>query len=186
MDSLITFLQQLTPNRARKAWIIIDATVVVWSILLLVELLTTLTPKFRLEGERAYLVYNFGATLIWMVASGLHLLDHYIKYHHHGGGSESSTQAAGHETIPISSQLESRAEEQKDIRVLVLEWILAIYFLYASTNVYKQWQKPDEDVEVEIVDTLVNAGSYAYLVMRVWWLPKDDYTEVPSAESIDV
>lgn len=182
MKELTAFLIQLSPNRARKSWIVVDSIVVVWSVLLLVELLTPFTS--RLEGEREYLVYNFGATLVWMVASGLHLLDHCIKYH---GGGESSANSmernANHP--PRRSQISD--DEQKDVRFLVLEWIIAVYFLYDSTKVYRQWQQPDEDVEVALLDTVINAASYTYQVLMVLSLiRKDDYTEIPSVQSIDV
>ena len=184
---LIAFLQRLSPSHAVKSWLIIDSIIVLWSILLLLELWDTLTPNLRLKGERAYLVYNFGTTLIWVIACDLHLLDHYIRYHsakrrpQEGEEEEENnpeTNALAHEPSQ-QEESESSEKEQQDVRFLIFEWIVAVYFLYDSLDVYKKWSNPDESVKAEVVDTFINLAPYAYHVIHVLLRAKDDYIELP-------
>ena len=53
----------------------INAVCLAWSILLLIEIIFTLGPLDRLEGTRAYITYNFGTTLVWVVEVGLTVLE---------------------------------------------------------------------------------------------------------------
>ena len=58
-----------------KTWIWINAVCLAWSILLFIEIVLTLGLLERLEGTRAYITYNFGTTLVWVVEVGLTVLD---------------------------------------------------------------------------------------------------------------
>ena len=73
----IHLLASYAPLRARKFWTLINALLCLWSILLLIELLFISTPLERLESTQAYLTYNFGMTLVWVIEVCLNLCDHY-------------------------------------------------------------------------------------------------------------
>ena len=70
-----SFVSTYSPLKAPQLWTRINAVLVIWSVLLLIEILFTLGPLERLEGTRAYLTYNFGATLVWVAQVGLTILD---------------------------------------------------------------------------------------------------------------
>lgn len=73
MDFVTT--SSCSPLRAPKTWMWINAVCLAWSILLFIEIIFTLGPLDRLEGTRAYITYNFGTTLVWVVEVGLTVLD---------------------------------------------------------------------------------------------------------------
>ncbi|CAJ1938946.1 unnamed protein product [Cylindrotheca closterium] len=56
-----------------------NGAILLWSLLLFSEVCMTDDPSHtrdRIEGTEAYLVYSFGAMLVWVLGAGLHLLDH--------------------------------------------------------------------------------------------------------------
>jgi hypothetical protein len=153
-----------SPNKARKAWIWINAAILACSVLLLSELLLTFSPEDRLEGTRAYLMYNFGTTFIWSIEVGLLVLD----YH----------------------ELQERSREDPDpqhhnLYSLIVELIIALYFFYDSTQVYKQWRNPNaDDVEANVLSTIINAATYLYEVIRLSSRrAADDYVDITSQEA---
>lgn len=168
---LLEEIQQFSPAKAIKPWMWINAFVFGWSVLLLIELVTTLSPGDRLEGTQAYLVYNFGATIIWVVESSLNGVDF---------ACENKEQRA-------PSVDASWFDRNSAWLFLVIEWGLAIYFLYDSTKVFQQWKIPDNDVGADFIDISINTGSYLYQILKLSSLedpsppsssPRNDYTEV--------
>lgn len=153
-----------SPNSAPRAWLLINGAILAWSVLLLCELLLTISPEDRLEGTRAYLLYNFGATLIWVVEVGLHLLEHHqLKVH-------SST---------------NPNHEHKDLYWLLAELIIALYFLYDSTRVFVLWRTPDSNVRAQLLDTIINIAAYLYQVIRLGAFAKHG-TASGSGEYFDI
>lgn len=81
-SALVRLLEWITsycPRRNYGIWLYMNTSIVLWSLLLLAELCLTEDPestRIRMEGTEAYLVYNFGAMLVWVLGAGLHLLDH--------------------------------------------------------------------------------------------------------------
>lgn len=149
-----SFVSTYSPLKAPQLWTRINAVLVIWSVLLLIEILFTIGPLERLEGTRAYLTYNFGATLVWVAQVGLIILD--IQK-----GSAINTIVSRTINRPCSILRSCQALTKKDIELL-MELTVAIYFLFDSTQVFVVWYKADPDVEAQILDTLFNFACYMY------------------------
>ena len=133
-------------SKNETAWLWINAICAVWSLLLVIEILWTLSPLDRLEGTRAYLSYSFGTTIIWVFEVIVHLWNRKRHPQHAGDGEREYR----HETIQLG-----------------LELILALYFLLDSTKVFVKWQTSDADVGAELLDSIVGLAAYLYQFVRI-------------------
>lgn len=157
---LLKQIQRIGPTKALEPWRWINASVLWCSVLILMELLATLAPEKRLEGTHAYLVYNFGATLIWVVQSSLDAVDFVC---------EPNNQAPS----PPSDGI-LWLKQNSSWLLLLLEWTVAVYFLYDSVLVFQQWMTPDVDVRADFLDTSINAGWYLYQTLKLASADEED------------
>mmetsp|Transcript_30033 Transcript_30033/g.72116 ORF Transcript_30033/g.72116 Transcript_30033/m.72116 type:complete len:272 (-) Transcript_30033:370-1185(-) len=94
---LLEWITEFSPRQNYGIWLYMNGAILLWSLLLLAELCLThdlSDTQDRIEGTEAYLVYSFGAMLMWVLGAGLHLLDHVYVHQIAAGWSSnvSSTQ----------------------------------------------------------------------------------------------
>ena len=150
-------LAAYAPAQAPTLWLTLNGLCLLWSLLLFFELLYTFGPLERLEGTRAYLVYNFVTTVVWAMEVVLTL--------YHMGLPPLRNDIGGSSGSSICSRLISLFQEREGI-MLALELVAAIYFLGDSAKIFWYWFKVDEDVEGEMLDVLINLVAYAYIVKK--------------------
>lgn len=169
-------LASYAPLRARKFWTLINALLCLWSILLLIELLFISTPLERLESTQAYLAYNFGTTLAWVIEVCLNLCDHYRNRRR-----RRRADSDGRLAEPSVATVFGVSIAASDVE-LVLEAVVALYFLVDSVRMFRVWQDPDQDVNVEFWTTFLTGGFYMYQVVRLRTAEEetetDEYVEI--------
>ena len=134
---------KLAPANSPSLWLCINFVCCLWSVLLVVSILSTMSPLNRLEGTQLYFIWNFGTTLVWCIEAGLN--GYYARQH-----QLSNTNSR----FPWTS---------------VLEVALAIYFTADSIHLFRKWLKPDQDIEGELADTIVSTLAYAYQLYHIWF-----------------
>ena len=134
---------QFAPSNAPRFWNAVNAFVFLWSFLLSIELSSShkISALERLEDVRYYLVWNFGTTLIWASEVALNCL-------------------AG------SSQQRSRSSWAKENVQLLIELVLALYFTGDSIYMFRKWKQQGEDLDGQLVDTVLNSLAYLYLLLK--------------------
>ncbi len=161
-------LSAYAPPQAPILWTWINLICLVWSTLLLIEILFTLSPLDRLEGTRCYLVYNLGTTLVWIAEVGLTLF--YLQ---------------GHTQIQHILRLNLHTKEDYEAFV---ELVLAIIFLGESVKIFWVWSKVDEDVDAHLFDAILNIFGYCYQMVKVCKFRRADasrdYSDIDSIDMV--
>lgn len=155
-----SILQRASPDGAPRAWLLINAVCLLWSVLLLIVLCVATDEDSwsRRMAQEQYLVYNLMTTIIWVTEIGLTV---YVAY-------------GWVERMPASSLSVSSIIEY------VVELLMAAYFLLDSIAVVVQhrWVQTtnnkndngDDGSPVKHMDNMTLAavvGVAAYLYMTI-------------------
>ena len=157
---------QFAPSNAPRFWNAINAFVFLWSFLLSIELGSSnkISALERLEDVRYYLVWNFGTTLIWASEVTLNCL-----------AAKSSSQ-------------HSSSWPKENVQLLI-ELILALYFTGDSIYMLRKWKQQGEDLDGQLVDTVLNSLAYLYLLLKdrdVLWGNKQVSSAARSREDYEM
>ena len=142
------------PLKARKSWILINALCLVWSSLLCFEIYYKPGPLERLAGTHAYLTWSCVTTIVWVAEASLTFLEMRQSTTNQNGvctGRCLSFKSAG------------------DFGMIV-ELLIAVYFLADSVKVFWIWHTPDANTEGEFLDAIINGVIYASQFIRLCWI----------------
>ena len=156
-------------------WTVINAILCVWSLLLLYQILwTSQSPTDRLYGERLYLIWNFGTTLVWCLEVGWTMR---IKSQDNNDDNRNRRQD-GRAASAAATTTWSWCPSLDCIQLLI-----AIYFLLDSLHLLIKW-KVKGDIDEELFDVIISSVAYLGQLVhtgRSWYRgQKEEEEEVDS------
>jgi len=142
------------PLKARKSWILINAICLVWSSLLCFQILYEPGPLERLAGTHAYLIWCCITTIVWVAEASLTFLEMRQSTNNQNG-------------LCTGSCLSFKSAEEIG---MIVELLIAVYFLADSVKVFWIWHTADENTEGEFLDAIIGVVCYAAQFIRLCWI----------------
>lgn len=144
------FLRKCSPQRNKERWLFINAIVLMWSVVLLIQIVLE-----QNSVEFGYLIYNFGFCFIWAVEVGLNIFDYTDAKEENGENSLLRQQ--GHSITNTS-----------ETTPLWIEFTLAVYFLIDSVGVVFHLTRNEVHhlANGMMFDVVVSMLAYLYMVYR--------------------
>ena len=137
-------LNLIAPVNAPRLWTLINAICFIWSICLAIDLIYADAPSLldHLSHKFAYLVWNFGTTIIWLMEIGLtayevELTTFDVFYFH-----------------------------DSEYISMLLELMLALYFTIDSLILFVNWHMADFDINDGFWNATISALAYCYVLVK--------------------
>ena len=131
---------KFAPRHAPFSWLVINAGLCLWSLLLVIEI--AMDPELHpLERTHLYLLWNFGSCICWCTELALTAWADYQE-------TNRTNKAIGSSWAKI------------------LEFVLAIYFTSDSIQVFRQWRQAEDDIVGELFDASLATLAYGYIVLK--------------------
>lgn len=165
------------PRHAPTSWLRINAFILAWAVVSLVEIAMTLDPQYRLVGTRYYLIYNNTVCIFWALECYLHLLEYQHEYHF-----PHIAVCGQRYDKPFEKDTSSGKKDADwyEIYLILGELLLAGYYLYDSIHTISiLWNVPNFNIYSEFNDVMLDFVAYAYLTWRMMTFisehsPKED------------
>lgn len=155
-DTYLSMDQYLPFETKTTCWKAINSICLVWSLLLFLGEISSVTYLDLLKETREYLVYNFFTTIIWITEVGGPLLNSINR--------RRDVSISGDDDVEERSVL-------SEVRFLsslpeTFELAVALYFLIDSIHLLFKWINPELDINGNIVDIIVNIVGYSYQILK--------------------
>ncbi len=151
------FLLVISPFRRPITWSIINVLCMIWCYLLL-DQFGEPGPRETEHGNELYLAWNFWTTFLWCLEAGL--CSHYHYYHRH-------------------------SMRRLDSLMDVVQFVVAVYFLVDSIQLYRASRRPGEKIYGEVTDVFLSLAAYlgaSIYYMSLYYQGRSGQDEVPSCE----
>jgi hypothetical protein len=164
---VLSCLESATPDRACVSWMIVNVLCLVFSVYLGVYNVWVYSQPMDNKEEEAeeqrlevratmeYLVWSLATTIVWIVEVSLR------------AAFPESSQISPLEQYPLKH---SQQQQQQKLRILVVEFFLAIFFGVESILDCVQWEdriEEDEFVQQQ-VDVWINILAYGYMTYETY------------------
>ena len=135
----------IAPIKAPKLWTLINAICLIWSIILAIDFTYSETPSplNELSNKHAYLVWNFGTTIVWLIEVGLNAYE-----------------------IELTFFDVLYFHDFEDI-LMFFELLLALYFTTDSLILFVKWQHADFDSNDSIWEAITNCVAYCFAMVKI-------------------
>lgn len=166
-------LAGISPLQSPNLWMFINSLMLLWSFLLVIEIIYSVSNLSRLDGARAYLVWNFTTTIFWVLEVGLSIFDLQES------NFVSAYTIIFHHFIYLQTY--------QDVEYFV-EFLIAIYYLFDSMKVFCEWYKPNSDLQGQLPDAIINCITYLYQVVKLGSsrFSHSNYEEIDDYENQDI
>ncbi|GAX10274.1 hypothetical protein FisN_3Lh476 [Fistulifera solaris] len=153
------FLLVISPFRRPITWSVINVLCMIWCYLLL-DQFGEPGPRETEHGNELYLAWNFWTTFLWCIEAGL--CSHYHYYHRH-------------------------SMRRLDNLIDVVQFVVAVYFLVDSIQLYRASRRPGEKIYGEVTDVFLSFAAYLgasiyYMSLHYQGRSGQDELSVPSCE----
>ncbi len=153
------FLRKCSPGRNQEKWLFINAIVLIWSVVLLTQIVGTLNENNESDEktsvELGYLFYNLGTCFIWAVEVGLNIFD-YIDTKEESGENS------------LLKQPDHSITSTSETTPLWIEFTFAVYSLIASVGIVFHLTRKEVHhlANGMLFDVFANMLAYLYMVYQ--------------------
>ena len=156
-------LQACSPHIHPSRWLAINATILLWSVVLLILIYVKRDEAGKTSVEFEYLIYNFMTCIVWVIEVFFNVLDHRDYFATPGSLS-------GGETSLLQPQPKGRSDQtaQKSSISIWIQVIFATYFFVDSAVVAVHLSRDQIHRQAQgmTIDICLNLLAYGFMVYR--------------------
>jgi hypothetical protein len=149
-DEIGHFIKKFTPSSAPRLWVVINVTILLYSILVLCLLAFTHEGLAWYDAlvVEWYLTYDVIVCIVWLVETSLRMMSSPVG-------------------TPDDTSTSDESPHFRWSKLLIAEWLMAIYFVFdavsRSRNKSSNGQEADQTISMEL-DVSICAIAYVYIL----------------------